>query len=185
MNLNDESDVHDPNPLNWMFIKWIWPAKLRNGPGKPIVPQSYEEKKLYCTPLRLRLCVCSERVCWGVYPHNFSIPLFNFPHQIKHFLTNDFLSTMCDFNSSKSCIITTVGVILLSLSSDLRLWHPCLVTPSKNLIQSIEAVQRRFTRFCFSYQEANSLSYHEIECTFASLKFEIINLGAYKRKWML
>ena len=31
----------------------------------------------------------------------------------------------------------------------------------KNHIQSIEAVQRRFTRFYFSYQEANTLSYHE------------------------
>ena len=31
----------------------------------------------------------------------------------------------------------------------------------KNNIQSIEAVQRRFTRFCFSFQETNSLSYHE------------------------
>ena len=44
--------------------------------------------------------------------------------------------------------------------SNLRIWHPCLVTLSKkNHIQSIEAVQRRFTPFCFSYQAANSPSY--------------------------
>ena len=38
---------------------------------------------------------------------------------------------------------------------------PVWLPHQKNHIQSIEAVQRRFTRFCFSYQEANSLSYHE------------------------
>ena len=32
----------------------------------------------------------------------------------------------------------------------------------RNHVQSIEAVQRRFTWFCFSYQEANSPCYHEL-----------------------
>ena len=38
---------------------------------------------------------------------------------------------------------------------------PVWLPHQKNHIESIEAVQRRFTRFCFSNQEANSLFYHE------------------------
>ena len=43
----------------------------------------------------------------------------------------------------------------MELSYDIPVW-----LPHEKHIQSIEAVKRRFTPFCFSYQEANSLSYH-------------------------
>ena len=38
---------------------------------------------------------------------------------------------------------------------------PVWLPHQKNHIAAIEAVQRRFTRFCFSFDRANSLSYHE------------------------
>ena len=37
INLNNQSVVYDPNLLNWMLIKWIWPTNLRNWQGKPIL----------------------------------------------------------------------------------------------------------------------------------------------------